>query len=211
MGTYRKQQKKEVVPEYDADLLERISPLGGIDHMETYSRTGTGYESCLHIWEFPGSLDDYWLTDICAQENGIVTISIHTDDQAEIKKNLNKAIEEQNSRKRFAREYQEFYDAAKREDEMQILYNEISSMEEVIKSVGIRIFTVGKTREELEDVNARILKKLEADTYRAAIFLNESQAEGLLWGRKTASERGTCSSGASPKGYAAGGRESVPL
>ena len=60
--------------------------------METYSRTGTGYESCLHIWEFPGSLDDYWLTDICAQENGIVTISIHTDDQAEIKKNLNKAM-----------------------------------------------------------------------------------------------------------------------
>ena len=60
---------------------------------------------------------------------------------------------------------------------MQILYNEISSMEEVIKSVGIRIFTVGKTREELEDVNARILKKLEADTYRAAIFLNESQQE----------------------------------
>ena len=47
MGTYRKQQKKEVVPEYDADLLERISPLGGIDHMETYSRTGTGYKSCL--------------------------------------------------------------------------------------------------------------------------------------------------------------------
>ena len=43
---------------------------------------------------------------------------------------------------------------------------------------GIRIFTgCGKTREELEDVNARILKKLEADTYRAAIFLNESQQE----------------------------------
>ena len=35
MKTNRKQQKKEGVPEYDADLLERISPLGGIDHMET--------------------------------------------------------------------------------------------------------------------------------------------------------------------------------
>ena len=52
------------------------------------SRTGTGYESCLHIWEFPGSLNDYWFTNVCAQENGIVTISVHTDDQAEIKKNL---------------------------------------------------------------------------------------------------------------------------
>ena len=45
-----------------------------------------GMNPDLHIWEFPGSLDDYWLTDICAQENGIVTISIHTDDQAEIRK-----------------------------------------------------------------------------------------------------------------------------
>ena len=177
MRKVRKQQKTEVIPEYDAKLLERISPLGGIDHTETYSRTGTGYESCLHIWEFPGSLNDYWLTNVCSQENGIVTISVHTDDQTEIKKNLNKAIEEQNSRKRFAREYQEFYDAAKREDEMQALYDEISSMEEVIKSIGIRIFTVGKTREELEEANARILKKLEADTYRAAIFLNESRQE----------------------------------
>ena len=86
---------------------------------------------------FRGHLNDYWLTNVCSQENGIATISVHTDDQTEIKKNLNKAIEEQNSRKRFAREYQEFYDAAKREDEMQALYDEISSMEEVIKSVGM--------------------------------------------------------------------------
>ena len=90
MRKFRKSQKPEVVPEYDDELLERISPLGGIDHTETYSRTGTGYESCLHIWEFPGSLNDYWLTNVCSQENGIVTISVHTDDQTEIKKNLNK-------------------------------------------------------------------------------------------------------------------------
>ena len=43
-----------------------------------------------------------------------MTISIHTDDQAEIKKNLNKAIEEQNSEAVLPEEYQEFYDAAKK-------------------------------------------------------------------------------------------------
>ena len=102
MRTNKKQQKKEAVPEYDADLLERVLPLlEGLNHMETYSRTETGMNPVSISGNFRDPSDDYWLTDICAQENGIVTISIHTDDQAEIKKNLNKAIEEQNSRKRF--------------------------------------------------------------------------------------------------------------
>lgn len=170
-------KKKEAVPVYDVELLKRISPAGGIGHYETYSRTGTGYESCIHIWDFPAALNDYWLTKACSQENSIVTISVHTEDQVEIKKNLNKSIEEQNSRKRFAKEYKDFYDAAKREEEMQALYDEINAMDEVVKSVTIRIFTVGKTLAELEDANARVIKSMEADSYRAAIFLNESRQE----------------------------------
>ena len=170
-------KNKKDRPEYDSQLLARISPAGGIRHYETYSRTGTGYEACVHIWDFPATLNDYWLTKACNQENSIVTISIHTEDQIEIKKNLNKSIEEQNSRKRFAREYKDFYYAQKREEEMQELYDEINSLDEVVKSIIIRIFTVGKTIAELEEANARIIKSMEADSYRAAIFLNESRQE----------------------------------
>lgn len=173
----KRKQKEEKQVLYDERLLAKISPAGGIEHFETYSRTGTGYESCIHVWDFPSTLNDYWLTKACSQENSIVTISIHTEDQIEIKKNLNKSIEEQNSRKRFATEYKDFYDASRREQEMQELYDEINSMDEVVKSVIIRIFTVGKTLAELEDANARVIKSMEADTYRAAIFLNEMQQE----------------------------------
>lgn len=170
-------KKKKQLSSYDEQLLERISPAGGIKHYDTYSKTGTGYESCVHIWDFPATLNDYWLTKACNQTNCIVSISIHTEDQMEIKKNLNKSIEEQSSRKKFAREYKDYYDAAKREEEMQMLFDEINSMDEVIKSVTIRIFTVGKTLAELEEANARIIKSMEADAYRAAIFLNESRQE----------------------------------
>lgn len=158
-------------------LLEQISPIGGIRHYETYSRTGTGYESCIHIYDFPATLNDYWLTKVCNQSNTVTSISIHTEDQVEVKKNLNKSIEEQNSRKAFAREYKDFYDAERREMEMRKLYEELQSMDEVVKSVVIRIFTVGKTLQELEDANARVIKSLEADMWRAAVFLNESAQE----------------------------------
>lgn len=172
-----RQKKRKNSSIYDEKLLERISPAGGIHYLDTYCRTGTGFESCIHIWDFPATLNDYWLTKACSQENSIVTISVHTEDQTEIKKNLNKSIEEQNSRKRFAKEYKDFYDAAKREAEMQELYDEINAMDEVVKSVTIRIFTVGKTVAELEDANARVIKSMEADSYRAAIFLNEARQE----------------------------------
>ena len=52
-------------------------------HYESYSRTGTGYEACVHIYDYPEVLDDYWLTNPCNQENTIVTISIHNEDQNE--------------------------------------------------------------------------------------------------------------------------------
>lgn len=170
-------RKNEEPKLYDIQLLEEISPAGGIKHYETYSRTGSGYEACVHIWDYPAALNDYWLTKACSQSNTIVSISIGTEDQMEVKKNLNKSIEEQGSRKRFAKEYKDFYDASVREEEMKTLYDEINSLGEVMKTILIRIFAVGKTLVELEDSISRVIKSLEADTYRAAIFLNETSQE----------------------------------
>lgn len=60
---------------------------------------------------------------------------------------------------------------------MKKLYDEINSLGEVIKSIEIRIFAVAKTRMELENSVAGIIKNLEADNYRAAVFLNESERD----------------------------------
>lgn len=159
------------------ELLREIAPAGGIRHHEFYSRTGTGYESCIHVYDLPAALNDYWMKKLCYQENSIAAVSVHNEDQIEVKKNLNKSIEEQGSRKRFAREYKDFYDAEQRESEMKALFDEIDAMGEVMKSIDIRIFTVGKTMAELEEANGRVIKTLESDSYRAAVFLNESREE----------------------------------
>ena len=89
---WRKREKEKIEIVEDEQLLQEISPAGDLLHYESYSRTGTGYEACVHIYDYPEVLDDYWLTNPCNQENTIVTISIHNEDQNEVKKNLNRSI-----------------------------------------------------------------------------------------------------------------------
>lgn len=172
-----KRNKKENEIMYDETLFREIAAIGNVKHYETYTRTGTGYEACVHVYDYPASLDDFWLTDICSFPNTIATIGIQTMDQVEVKKNLNKSIEEQGSRKRFAKDYSAFYDAESRETEMRRLYDEISSMGEVMKSISIRIFVASKTWKGMEDGVAKVIKSLEANSYRAAVFVNETEQE----------------------------------
>lgn len=162
----------------DEQLLREIAPIGNIKPHEDYIRTGTGYETCVHIFEFPGMLDDFWLTDVCSFPNSITTIGIETMDQTEVKKNLNKSIEEQGSRKAFAKDFSAYYNADAREKEMQKLFDEISSMGEVIKAISIRIFIAAKTKQALEERVAKTIKALEdGRQYRAGVFINEQEQE----------------------------------
>lgn len=171
----RKKKTKEKT--YNPEFLQRIAPAGGFIPCEAYARTGTGYEACIHVYQFPSTTGDYWMTKFTRFDNTVTTVDIHTEDIIQVKKNLNKAIEEQASRKQFASDYSEFYDADKREQEMQRLYDEIDTMGEVIKMVHIRLYTAAMTLEGLEKQVEGIIHKLEADSYRAAIFLNETENE----------------------------------
>lgn len=173
-------KRKKIVNESlcDEQLLCEIAPIGNIKHHETYSRAGTGYEACIHIFDFPTRLEDFWLTDVCNFQNSITTISVETMDQIEVKKNLNRAIEEQGSRKAFAKDYSAYYNAEAREIEMRHLFDEISSMGEVMKSISVRIFVAAKTKQALEERVAKTIKSLEdGRQYRAAVFVNEQEQE----------------------------------
>lgn len=172
-----RRKKQESGIEYDEKLLQHIAPIGNMTPYNSYCRTGTGYEACVHIFSLPTMLDDFWMTDICNFQNSVATISIGTMDEVKVKQNLNKAIEEQASRMRFAKDYSAYYDAKSREEEMQRLYEEISSLGEVMKSISMRIFVTAKTKQTMEERVAKTIKTLEGNNYRAAIFLNEAESE----------------------------------
>ena len=176
----KKKTKVEHMQEetYDPYLLEQIQPSGGITFQDTrYVETGTGYETCIHVYDFPQKLDDFWMAKVCNINNTVVTVDISTDNVMEVQKNINRSMKEQQYRYMEAQNFQEKYDAKQRFQEMERLYEEISSLGEVIKLLHIRIFVADHSYIRLEEKVKNILAKLESNGFRAAIFLNETKTE----------------------------------
>ena len=176
----KKKTKVEHIQEetYDPYLLEQIQPSGGITFQDSrYVETGTGYETCIHVYDFPQKLDDFWMAKVCNINNTVVTVDISTDNVMEVQKNINRSMKEQQYRYMEAQNFQEKYDAKQRFQEMERLYEEISSLGEVIKLLHIRIFVADHSYRHLEEKVKNILAKLESNGFRAAIFLNETKTE----------------------------------
>lgn len=163
---------------YDPALLERIQPQGGITFQDPkYISSGSGYEACLHIYEYPKTLDDHWLAGLCNIRNTVSLVDITTDDVVSVKKNINKSMKEQEYRYQDAKDHQDRYDARKRFAEMEQLYDEISSMGEVIKLVHVRIFLSDPSFRCLEEKVKTVRAQLESSGYLGTVFMNETKTE----------------------------------
>lgn len=162
----------------DNTLIYQIQPQGGIlfKH-EKYIKTGSSYECCLHVYEFPEKVHDNWLKELTDIKDTIVTIDISSEDTYDIKRNINRSLKEQTSRRIHASNFEEAYDAAQREQEMKLLFHEISQMKEIVKIVDIRIFLSDRELEKLESKLSKLIKILESNGYRSTIFLNETKNE----------------------------------
>ena len=159
-------------------LIETIQPTGGIDFRDpNYIICGDGYVRVLHIYRLAKVLRDNWLDSILEHDDTIVTIDISTKDKTETKKNLNKAIKEENAKANTATEWADYYDARTRKDELQNIYNELNSYGEVIKMVDLRIFVIARSLVELDDKCSDILDKLKGDDYEGTTCLNEGKRE----------------------------------
>lgn len=163
---------------YDPYLLDKIQPQGNISfNGSDYVKTGTGYETCLHVVDFPGYLDVHWMSKICNLAGVITTIDISTEDTNEVKKNINRSIKEQKIRFRTGGEGGDTMDATQRYKELQKTYNDIANLGEVIKLLHIRIFVSHPTLVGLENRVDEIMHTL--DDFKSAVFLNEQKQEWL--------------------------------
>lgn len=170
--------KKKEKQTLDTGLLTRIQPQGGVSFVDPrYILTGDGYEVCLHIYGYPDKLDDYWMAKVTNIHNTIVTVDLSTDDIITVKKNINRSMKEQKYRYREAGSFEEQYDAEKRFQEMEALYDEISSMGEVIKLVHIRIFLADTSWKRLEEKMKEIKIALDTDGFLTTVFMNETKPE----------------------------------
>lgn len=172
-------KKKNTTIQQDISLLAYIQPQGGIHFRdETYIKTGRGYIQCIHVYKLPkAGVDDHWLTKVCNIDNVITTVDIHTEDLFVTKQNINRSLQEQEMRYHSANTFAERHDAEYQYNRMKKLYNELETMDEVMKTIHIRIFISAQSFFDLENRTKHIMTYLDVSGYKNSVFLNEGKAE----------------------------------
>lgn len=177
MKTILKKKPKRIEEKikYEQELLEYIQPQGGIKFSVDYARSGTGYESCIQIYQFPTYIYTHWLSDICYFEGAITTLDIHTENEEAALQNISKSMREYRGRSGSEKNDTSVSDAVNAYDDLSILYETVSRRHKTLKSVVVRIYFNAKTKAELEKRQSEILNKL--DSYKGAVMLNEQKYE----------------------------------
>ena len=171
---------------YNSYLTEQIQPAGGISFIPERSYVlGDGYNACLHVFQYPrAGVNDLWLTYLMNIEHTIVTIDIATMDMGTVRRNINRSIREQKSRiDTNTRNETDQAEAAKRWRELKELAENITEMNESIKTIHTRIYVSDATQEKLDNRILGIKKYLEHNGYLTSIALNESKDEYLAFFR----------------------------
>lgn len=162
---------------YDKEFLIDIQPQGGVNFKDKYIQKGDGYEACIHIYDYPTTVNELWLEQLMSMRDVIVVNDIATMDKDEAVSSINKSMLEHNVRYRSAKQESERMDAQSSFQEMEKLYQEISQMGEVVKLIQIRIFVYAPTIAELEQKIETIISELNSRGFKGAIFLNETSWE----------------------------------
>lgn len=173
-----KREKKRLKDMY---LMEKIQPSGVITFKDVkYVTAGSGYEGCIHVYKFPDEIDTFWLAKVCNINGTVAIVDISTDDMSEVKKNLNKSMKEQAGRRNDAKDFAEMYDADKKLQEMKRMFDEITSYNEIVKLIHVRIFVADRSFDSLEKRIKNIMDKLETDSgFLTTIYLNEAKNEWM--------------------------------
>lgn len=165
-------QLENINPEFIADM----APLGGIDFShEKFIKTGTGYEACIYIYEYPKKVSMYWLTLLLNNDDTIGIVDISSVEPWKVRQNLKRSLEEQNSRYKTAKTDMEMLDAEIQYAELESMYREIASYGKIMKSISVRIFIAADTMYEAE-VRVKELTK-ELTDFKCAVCLNETKQD----------------------------------
>lgn len=161
---------------WDLPLIRRIQPAGNLKlNDDRYICTGDGYASCIQIYEYPGQAYDFWLSSLTNIENTYTVIDIATEDSDAAQNSIIASLNELDVR--FSRA-QDDGTRIEAEQNYTLLKNMLASLKtqgEIIKLMQSRIYVQGRTKAEVDERVAEIIKHLESDEYRCAVFLNETE------------------------------------
>ncbi|PFL54770.1 VirB4 family type IV secretion system protein [Bacillus cereus] len=171
-----KQEELKKKKGYNPYLVARIQPQGGVSFKESYVQTGDGFSTCIHVFDYPTEVNDFWLEQIMNMPNVITTLDVMSDDRKEVVESINKSMSEQSVRHDTAKDNIDRIDAKNEFLELEALYTDLKQGE-VMKRIHIRIYVSARTLDELEKQVKEIMETLESYNFRGAVFLNEQEYE----------------------------------
>ncbi|WP_231348420.1 VirB4 family type IV secretion system protein, partial [Bacillus mycoides] len=148
----------------------------GVSFKESYVQTGDGFSTCIHVFDYPTEVNDFWLEQIMNMPNVITTLDVMSDDRKEVVESINKSMSEQSVRHDTAKDNIDRIDAKNEFLELEALYTDLKQGE-VMKRIHIRIYVSTRTLDELEKQVKEIMETLESYNFRGAVFLNEQEYE----------------------------------
>ncbi|CAI3426450.1 ATP-binding protein [Enterococcus cecorum] len=164
---------------YDLAFLSEIQPQTGMYFEENQIVKGEGYETVLHIYAFPKSVNYFWLTDILNQPDMVSVIDVSTANKAEVLKQIASATREQADRAKNDRTYVERQDASFEVMDLQALSQSITQKSEVVKFIHARMYLSSDSVEKLQNRVSKLKKEFEGKGYRAGVYLGEQKDEWL--------------------------------
>lgn len=164
--------------DYNPNLIDKIQPCGGIAFKDTYVKKGDGYESCIHIYDYPSEVSEFWLKSLIEEfTETIITVDIETGNRNAILKKIDRAITEHGSRIDDSRDNVSAIKSSSEANDLVNLVHDLTKNDEMMKYIVIRIFLYERTLEDLHKKEKEVLDKLEGLRFKGAIFLNESEYE----------------------------------
>lgn len=182
----KRKQKKEEKKEkklINKEFVAQIQPQGGIQFKEVYVQGGDGLQTCIHVYGYQTTVNDFWQEPIMNMPNVITTLDIISDSRKVVIESINKSMAEQSVRHANAKDNVERIEAEQQFSELETLYQQVSKGE-VLKRVHLRIYISARTMAELEKQAKEVMETLESYNFRGAIFLNEQEYE---WASLTSS------------------------
>jgi len=177
MKLLKPKEKKEPVKKiFNAALISKLQPQGNLRlDDERYIKTGDGYCSCIMVYEYPAEDYDFWLERLLNIDGVYCVLDVATEEKVDAEDKIISSLNELDVRYSHAQDEGTSIDAEQHYKLLRDMLTSVKTQGEVIKLIQCRLYISGRTKAEVDERVAAVIKDLESDDYRAAVFLSETE------------------------------------
>lgn len=142
------------------EFLKRICSKSGLSWHELYYINANKYVTCLEIFDYMEYSTPGFLNSVISQKNVLVTADIESMSSLDYDKRIEKSLEKQDGTKGTTRKRINFRRASKNSNQLMEFESHIDNSKDSVKTMTLRIYLFGKSKEELQNELDKMVNKL---------------------------------------------------